>query len=101
MERTGRVALVVGASAGFGRATALELAKRGAILLALLRQDGRVPSLVEHVNRPPESGRPKERANDLSTGRTTRRSHAPETSLLRMKPSFRTRNRGRPAWSDT
>ena len=29
MERTGRVALVVGASAGFGRATALELAKRG------------------------------------------------------------------------
>lgn len=45
----GRTALVCGASAGIGRATALTLGRRGAQVLALARRADRLQSLVDEI----------------------------------------------------
>ena len=46
----GRVAIVVGATSGMGRATAVELARSGAVVTAAGRREQRLDGLVEETS---------------------------------------------------
>ena len=49
LDLSGRTALVCGASAGIGRATALTLASHGAAVIALARRRDRLEGLVDEL----------------------------------------------------
>lgn len=51
MQINGRVAIVTGASSGIGAATAVELARKGAIVVAVARREGKLASTVERCRR--------------------------------------------------
>src|SRR5688572_21456446 len=56
MNLDGRVAVVTGASSGLGRRMALELAKEGAIVIAIARRKERLDALTEDLRaRSPKS----------------------------------------------
>ena len=46
----GKVVLVTGASSGIGRATAIELAKRGARVVASARRQAEIDAVVAEIN---------------------------------------------------
>ncbi len=57
MDYEGRVSIITGASSGIGRETALELARRGATVVAVARREQRLRELVEECRRySPASG---------------------------------------------
>ena len=57
MDYKGRVAIVTGASSGIGRETALELARRGATVMAVARREGLLADLSQECRRyAPASG---------------------------------------------
>ena len=61
---TGKVALVTGASAGIGHATALSLAEAGAHVVASARREDRLEELVSEINR--KGGSAVSRAADVT-----------------------------------
>jgi short-subunit dehydrogenase len=55
MEWTESICLITGASSGIGRATAVEMARRGARVIAVARREDRLASLVEELGGAPHS----------------------------------------------
>jgi len=68
-----RVALVTGASAGLGRATALALARTGMSVVLLCREETRGRAALEAIRRETGSGRVALRVADLSGQQAVRR----------------------------
>lgn len=69
----GKVCVVTGASGGIGRMTALELARRGATVIAVARNRARGEALVRAVERQGGGGRAEFVAADLSSQAEIRR----------------------------